>query len=417
MTTIQPIGTGTAVFDTTEGKKQYKTLKLSAQVTDDSPIEFNYDGQRYFKQKIKQNGKEEIMYVCIDEDPKKLEESEASKYTTEKTCEDGKDDGKISWTEKLWSMGKGIIKPFKSMFNFSSTKETWKSIGKIGLAIGLAAVSIIFPPVGTALLAAGAVMGAATIGVGAYQSYNAKTDAEEKNAWENIGNGTFTLITSLIGLKGMRNAASAKAAAIKDAKTIKLGAADNFAPQAPGPTQGIQINTAKPSLLARTKGVVTDKAQSVVNAGKEAYHVGKDVVTLGKETRTTLAGIKEATKAMKLAETQGINFTLPPKAVDTTFLNTIKNLEIAVRQGDLVGMQKRISVLDSLVSHVSSNVELSKSQLATIEKAHSLLNAIKVSHTPVKAIGAASLAQTGSTLNPFETPETKKQQAYEFVML
>lgn len=125
---------------------------------------------------------------------------------------DGKNDGKIGGWEKVKNFGKGILNLFTDMVCDKNGKP---SVGKIAttVVVGgvLAAVGFLFPPAGAAMLAVGGAMAAGTLGVGAYKAATAKTDEEAEKAWQNIGSGTTQLVLTLIGAKGMGNAAAAKA--------------------------------------------------------------------------------------------------------------------------------------------------------------------------------------------------------------
>ena len=117
-------------------------------------------------------------------------------------CTDGKDDGKIGIGSAIWNTVKGIGKTIggaiKGMF---TNKEGKFSLGKTLLSAGLIAASIICPAVGVAACAVGGAMGAIQIGKGIYGAVTAKTDAEAKVAWQNIGGGALTVGISAYGAK------------------------------------------------------------------------------------------------------------------------------------------------------------------------------------------------------------------------
>ncbi len=112
-------------------------------------------------------------------------------------CTDGKDDGKISFWEKLKSGVTGIV---KSVVN--TVKDIVTNPGKLLLTIGTVALCIACPAVGVALAAAGVVGGVVKVGKGIAQASGADTDAEAKAAWEDIGSGTFQVAVSVAGVKG-----------------------------------------------------------------------------------------------------------------------------------------------------------------------------------------------------------------------
>lgn len=131
----------------------------------------------------------------------------------EKKCTDGKDDGKIGFFSAIGNaikgVGKTIVNGVKGMFTDS---EGNFSLGKTLLSVGTAALCIAVPAVGVAACAVGGVMGAVQVGKGIYSAATADTDAEAKEAWQNIGGGAFTVAASVTGakagVKGMQSAAA-----------------------------------------------------------------------------------------------------------------------------------------------------------------------------------------------------------------
>ena len=112
-------------------------------------------------------------------------------------CTDGKDDGKITLSEKVKNFAKGIVAPITTMFK--SPKNFLIGAGMIaGTGLLIAATGGAAAPV---LVAAGAIGGGIQIGVNAYKAKNAKTDIEAKNAWQGMGTGTTAVATSVIGAK------------------------------------------------------------------------------------------------------------------------------------------------------------------------------------------------------------------------
>lgn len=128
-------------------------------------------------------------------------------------CTDGKDDGKIGFFSAIGNaikgVGKTIVNGVKGMFTDSEGKF---SLGKTLLSIGTVAACIAFPVVGVAACAIGGTMGAIQVGKGIYNAATAETDAEAKEAWQNIGGGAFTVAASVAGakagVKGMKSAAA-----------------------------------------------------------------------------------------------------------------------------------------------------------------------------------------------------------------
>ena len=122
--------------------------------------------------------------------------------TTNNGCTDGKDDGKIGFFSAIGNAikgaGKTVVNCVKGMFTNSEGKF---SLGKTLLSIGTAALCIAVPAVGVAACAIGGTMGAIQVGKGIYNAATAETDAEAKEAWQNIGGGAITVAGSVAGAK------------------------------------------------------------------------------------------------------------------------------------------------------------------------------------------------------------------------
>ncbi len=126
-------------------------------------------------------------------------------------CTDGADDGKLGFGETLGSFFKGVISPITSMFespeNFIKGAAMVVGGGLLIAATGGAAAPL--------LVAAGVTMGGIQVVKGISGAANAKTDAEAKAAWEEIGCGTGAVAGSVIGAK-----AAVKAAGIEGASEM-----------------------------------------------------------------------------------------------------------------------------------------------------------------------------------------------------
>lgn len=145
------------------------------------------------------------------------EQGAAVSQETGNTCTDGKDDGKVGFFGAIGSaikgIGKGIVNGVKGMF---TGKDGKFSLGKTLLSIGTVALCVACPAVGAVACGIGVVAGGAKVIGGAVKAANAKTDAEAKDAWENMGDGAFTAVASAYGAKAsigaMKSAASASKA-------------------------------------------------------------------------------------------------------------------------------------------------------------------------------------------------------------
>ena len=405
--TVQAIGTTNLVLKGKDGLKNYQTLKIDGDAKkDDAPLEISFDGKDYSRRKIKVNGKEEVIYILKNEKPKAVEAKVAEKYTDEKP--DGEDDGEISWSEKLWSMGKGIIKPFKDMFNFSNKKETFKSCLKIAAGIGLAVASIAFPVVGLALAGVGAVVGGATLATGIVQANKSKKDADTRNAYENIGNGAFTLITSLLGFKAMKNSIATKASAIDNANAAAATATGSAAP-------ATQINQ-----LGHISGSSTIKTGIMPNAAQKIKNLAGVVKPEVKPTLDTLNGIKQYnTSGLGLAK---ISCDTGITANQLQYLNNINAVNAYVREANMALNAKDITAaytaaqkLRTIIPHIDPTViEANKDTISNaIQLAENISSISKVT-TSVKGT-AKVIGVTGAGVeNMFAASEADKLQAYEF---
>ena len=118
---------------------------------------------------------------------------------------DGKDDGKISFTEKMKNFGEGLVKPIKTIF--SSPKNM--VITAASIAGGAALIALTGGAAAPVMVAAGLAGGTVQVGKGIYRQLNAKTDNEARLAWQDMGSGTFTIGASAAGAKSSLKAAPA----------------------------------------------------------------------------------------------------------------------------------------------------------------------------------------------------------------
>ena len=131
------------------------------------------------------------------------------------TTSDGKDDGKISFKEKIKNFGEGLVKPIKTIF--SSPKNM--AITAVSIAGGAALIALTGGAAAPVMVAAGLVGGTVQVGKGIYKQVNAKTDNEARMAWQDMGSGTFTIGASAAGAKSSLKAAKVDGA--KNMSTIK----------------------------------------------------------------------------------------------------------------------------------------------------------------------------------------------------
>ena len=130
------------------------------------------------------------------------------------TCTDGVDDGKIGVASALGNIvegaGKSIINGIKGAFTDSEGNfSILKTLGTIG--VGAACVA--FPAVGLVLAGVGVVAGGAKLATGVANAMNAETDAEAKDAWEQVGEGGLTAGLSAVGVKASLGAVQSSSTA------------------------------------------------------------------------------------------------------------------------------------------------------------------------------------------------------------
>ena len=111
-------------------------------------------------------------------------------YDVDKVCTDGKDDGKLSFGEKMESFGKGLGGIVKAAIkNPIATTATVAA----GVALGALAGPVVVAGIGLAC-------GVGMLGVGAYKASKADNDGDAKQAWETIGTGVITTALSGVAL-------------------------------------------------------------------------------------------------------------------------------------------------------------------------------------------------------------------------
>ena len=112
-----------------------------------------------------------------------------------------KDDGKIGFGKALLNVGKGVVNFFKGMVcdeNGVSGTQIAKTIG-IGALIG--AASFLIPGAGAAIALGFLGLGIGHTAKAAYDIVTAKTDAEDEQAWQNLGSGLTEATLAYVGCK------------------------------------------------------------------------------------------------------------------------------------------------------------------------------------------------------------------------
>ena len=125
---------------------------------------------------------------------------------TIETLEDRK---KQPWYKRAWNavknMGNGVFKMGTDFLGFENgkfnLKKCLKNVGIAALAVGACCLPVVGGAIATTMLVAGVTVGAVKTGIGIHKAVNAKTVVERDRAFEDIGAGAFTAISSAVGLK------------------------------------------------------------------------------------------------------------------------------------------------------------------------------------------------------------------------
>ena len=143
-------------------------------------------------------------------------QSTTTASTAQKTSEDGKDDGHISFWSKLKNIGKGVVKFATGMFTDENGHfSLGQTLKTAAIAVGVGAVCVL--TAGTAVPAMIATAGVAASGIGfgkaAIKAATAETDAEAEQAWQSLGSNGVALGLSVAGAKAVAKSAHAAEAA------------------------------------------------------------------------------------------------------------------------------------------------------------------------------------------------------------
>jgi len=180
----------------------------------------------------------------------------------DKVCTDGKDDGHISLTEGLKSVGKGFIGIVKTAINHPvATAVTVAAGAALTVATGGAALPV--------MAAAGAAIGAGMIGYGGYKAATAKTDGEAKQALETAGNGLFAVATAAAGAKSALSAAE-KAGVTSAAGAKSMNTAKAVVQTFKSTPQALKVSAQniKGNAAALATGAVTANSNKLLGSDK-----------------------------------------------------------------------------------------------------------------------------------------------------
>lgn len=207
-----------------------------------------------------------------------LNNNESDKFvpSTGETCTDGKDDGKIGLGSALWNTLKGVGKTAVNMVKGCFTNSEGKfSLLKTLFSAATIATCIAFPAVGLVACGIGAVSGAVQIGKGVYNAATADTDAEAKEAWQNIGGGALVTGLSVAGAK-------ASYGAVKSTSTA---------------TNGLSSLGEDASLLAKGRALWADMKSSTANQFSTIKSAVTTKYTASKQLKAEMKELSDMQKA------------------------------------------------------------------------------------------------------------------------
>lgn len=199
------------------------------------------------------------------------------------TCTDGKDDGKIGFWSKAGNLIQGVWNGAKNIVK-GAIEHPFKTLAMIGACC----IPVVGPAIAIGMGVYGAYQGVKTIANGVAAANSAKTDAQAKDAWENIGTGTFTTAASVVAVKGgahmLKGQLSGGSTTVNALKTAKADGASI------GKLAETAIKEGGAETLSNVKAVgnyAKDKAKAGLEKAKE---VGSSIKNNGvKQTAQTYA--------------------------------------------------------------------------------------------------------------------------------
>lgn len=204
------------------------------------------------------------------------QEVQCDSYVSQKgnTCTDGNDDGKIGIFSKIGNTIEGVGKTAVNMVK-GAVKHPFKTAAMIGACF----IPVVGPFIAGGLATYGVAKGVSTVASGVSTAMSATNDAQAKDAWESIGEGTFTAGLSGLALKGSAgqlksqlNGGSTTVNALKKLKTDNPNATvGDFAQKAI--SEGIKETGAKGMEFA---GAAVKKVSNAFKKGREYVDIAKN---------------------------------------------------------------------------------------------------------------------------------------------
>lgn len=303
-------------------------------------------------------------------------------YVSERgnTCTDGDNDGKIGIASAIGNFVQGAG---KALWNSVKGMVTDPSTGKFSLkrtliTAGITALSVAVPVVGLGLCAAGAVAGAISLGKGAISIATCETDAEKKDAFEQLGEGVLTIGVSLAGAKASFNAMKATstagvegASALDSLKTENLEGLSLFqkagkygqALKEDAVSSSVnRLGSLKNTFVALKDGVKLDKANKQVSKAeaKLAKNPEADIDLASLQESAAKAQAKYDVSIEKSPTAQSVregaqNFKTNSKSVKQNIAEAKKVLQEAKKSGDAEAQAQAQAALEEAQSKTIFN--------------------------------------------------------------
>lgn len=259
------------------------------------------------------------------------EEEEQTKKTDEKKAIENK---KYGFWDTVKSIGKGAAGIVTDMFTTKDEKgERHFSLGKTALTVGIAAaaigLTILCPPLGTALMIGGAAMSGVQVVKGISDASNAKTYADKDAAVQEITEGGVGAILSVVGFKG--------SSALKASKAAK--AAETFT----GATSKLELAAEESRRTSHVLSIINDDAKLSENT--RAVELIKDALKNGEPDRFPSLLIDANVENEKImALTSALRRNHGPSSKDSRFIYAIEDQIDIIRNAGTKTKEKENAV-------------------------------------------------------------------------
>ena len=345
----------------------------------ESPLQIAKDGVLYTKKLIIRDGKEEYVYIDIDNAkaaPSTDKDNNVTKIV-DAALTSPKDDGKeVSWGSWFKHLGKGMLSPFKAMV--SSPKNMIISAVAGAAIFGLCCIPVVGQFIGLGLAVGGALWGSYKIAAGAIKYNTAKNSTDKKLALEEAGGGVTELGLSLIGIKGAKASIAGRANAANALKGVKVGgngANDTVTIVARSGFKGILANTGEAIKYGAGKALKVPDSVISSAAWKQAHGVAK----AANKGTTLFSRIKGVTKSMEVTAANA--------------KNAAKNVTLQMQQLIQDGNYRQASILAKTLKQLQNQfpdvVKIGKKTTAQIDNLQELFKIGNLSVPRTYAVTAA----------------------------